>query len=97
MTDCTCGRRLIFLTGNKMAGRVGWVHEWPPGSERPGSAYWLRCDNCHWEGAPYPVPTHCPKCGEPAVRDDHCAMPDRNGKVGCHGHPDNPPYTADGE
>lgn len=46
----------------------GWVH---PG----GGTYAMRCDDCGWSGAPYPSPSHCPRCGHwRNMRDSHCAL-----------------------
>jgi len=57
-----CGDLLRFEPGR------GWVHS-------EGGTYRVRCGNCGWEGAPFPTPTHCPRCGSRDVRDDHCATP----------------------
>lgn len=87
MTKCVCGRNLVFQQpSDKRTSFGGWCHEWPPGSGRPGSIYWIRCareeGGCGWEGAPWPSPIHCPRCGEKTVVDDHCASPDRSAEVG---------------
>lgn len=79
-----CGYALREVT-RCADGHRGVVHEWPEGSCRDGSAYWQRCvvahGGCGWEGAPYPPAKCCPEshdCPTNALRDDHCASPDRS-------------------
>lgn len=59
-----CPEELRFIAGR------GWVHH-------QGGVYAVRCAGCRWTGAPETSPTECPACGG-AVRDDHCATPDRS-------------------
>jgi ribosomal protein S27E len=59
-----CGEPLRFTAR-------GWVHA-------EGGMYVMRCPDCGWSGAPYPSPVRCPKCASSAVRDDHCALPQRS-------------------
>lgn len=57
-----CGEQLRYDR------RRGWVHP-------QGGAYMMRCVDCGWQGAPYPGPTRCPRCGG-EVRDSHAALPE---------------------
>lgn len=57
-----CNEELMWVPGR------GWVH-------KEGGVYVMFCPVCNWEGAPYPSPITCPRCGSNRVHDNHCAAP----------------------
>lgn len=77
-----CGRMLVFAVDHDGSMR-GYVHRLEDGTA--GSMYWQRCDpaygGCGWQGSPYPPARCCPDsldCPTNALRDGHCAQPDRS-------------------
>jgi hypothetical protein len=65
-----CKEPLEFRRGR------GWLHQ-------EGGSYKMYCLDCKWEGAPYPCPIICPKCGSFKVRDHHCALPIQQKEAEC--------------
>jgi len=57
-----CKQKLIYTEDR------GWVH-------REGGRYHMVCKKCGWEGAPFPSPVVCPRCGSDALYDHHYAFP----------------------
>lgn len=65
-----CGEDLVFgkPPGHPRA-RKAWRHV------KDGGEIVQRCDECGWEGAPYPARLLCPVCRGKYLRDNHVACP----------------------